>query len=584
MAKTVELHFPSGGLNKALSYQQQAPYTSPSLMNVRTRDPFSGRERGGSRPGLARVNDSFLGDSVRLLSSVTYIPSGGVLTTIPVASATGDFFIETGGVFVSIGSSLTLASDYPIRSAERVQKLYIADYSDEPVATGTNGVVSGGGTTFDSASYADWTAVPGLNANDFVVVIGATGSRIPYRIASISTGAITLTDSAPTGTSLTFRIERALKFFDPSPSTLAILHASAGTVPVGCRLITRFRDRIILSGDPLSPNQVYACATGDPTDWNYGVVDTIVTGAWSLQTGESGLLGDPVTALVPHTDKCMIIGCTKSLHILRGDPRAGGGVDELSSRIGIVDAGAFCRSPSGWLFFLSSDGLYAMPPGCGDTPMSVSRDQIPEELLSLDRTTMFISMEWDIYDRGFHIFLTIDGGETAKNYFVNTDTERAAGPAARFFPCQYPHNCEPTAVYALDAAAIAGSKVYLGGRDGYVRRHDNAALDDDGYPICSSVMIGPFGASLSYDALLRELTAILSASSGEVEWSIQTANTFEGAVAGDPGWKGTWESGLNPKERPRARGAGICLTIRSTNPWALEQILVVIDRLGLTRL
>jgi hypothetical protein len=75
--RQIDLQFPFGGLNRATAYQQQPPYTSPDLLNVRSVDIYDNRERGCTRPGLIESHIDNLGDSVRLLTVMTTNPGDG---------------------------------------------------------------------------------------------------------------------------------------------------------------------------------------------------------------------------------------------------------------------------------------------------------------------------------------------------------------------------------------------------------------------------------------------------------------------------------------------------------------------------
>lgn len=108
-AKSIELSFPGGGLNKAMPFKQQVPYTSPSLVNVRPTDLFLGRARGGSRPGTEKAYAALLesGASVQMLSSVTYITAAGVVTTVGVAIAGGRLYYQNGSNLSVVSTSRT---------------------------------------------------------------------------------------------------------------------------------------------------------------------------------------------------------------------------------------------------------------------------------------------------------------------------------------------------------------------------------------------------------------------------------------------------------------------------------------------
>lgn len=84
MSRVVNLHFPTGGLNKRLGLQTQPPYTTPDCLNVRAADAGEGRERGGSRPGLVKVLQQRLGAAgdkrpVRMIGEIQASSASSVL-------------------------------------------------------------------------------------------------------------------------------------------------------------------------------------------------------------------------------------------------------------------------------------------------------------------------------------------------------------------------------------------------------------------------------------------------------------------------------------------------------------------------
>lgn len=588
-SKIVELQFPLKGLSKDAAFQRQAPYSSPSLNNVRPSDTYVSRARGGSRPGLAKWYAAQLGSGnpVRLLSEVTYATTAVPPVTIGLASANGVFYKESSGNWASIGGSLTLASDRMLAAVPRLQKSYIADVSTTPVASGTDGVVTTT-NTFDSATYSNWTTVTGLNANDYVLHLFNATDRSTigiYPITSVAAGTLGVSGSPANATGLSFQIIRAAKIYDPATNALSIWSATAGKgfVPPNCPIICRWRDRIVLAGDFFAPHLFYCSRAGDSNDFDYSQDDA--GAAYTSQGTLAGGIGDEIRALVPHGDECMLVGCKQELWIAQGDGTYGGGQVQLSSQIGIVDKQAWARTPSGWTYFLSLDGLYAMGPGCGSVPVEISRQNLPEDLLAIDNSTNTVTMAYDLRDQGVHLFVAPNSGGVAgtKHYFLTVETETGGTPTARFFPQSYPYNYEPTALFSRRESTNANSTVILGCRDGYTRNHQDAQTTDDGTTITSTVMIGPMGAPL-FDSLVKDLVAILGASSGDVTWSLHVANTPEGAIVAAAHSSGTWSAGLNPSTLPRGRGAAFCLKLTGTTRWAMERIDAIVDRQGRTRL
>lgn len=582
-AKILELHFPLGGLNKGAAFQRQAPYTSPSLSNVRPGDTYTGRNRGGSRPGLAKFYAAQLGSGnpTRLLSEVSYATTAVAPVTIGLASSNGSFYKESSGNWSAVSSNLSLASDRNLAATTHLMKSYIADVSTTVVASGTDGVITGT-NNLDSATYGDWTAVSGLNIYDYVLQITAgTGAGYHYPISSIASGSLGISGSPANGTGITFRIVRCPKIYDPSANTLALMTATAGVVPLNCPIICRWRDRIVMAGDFLAPHLFYCSKAGYPLDWDYSGTDP--GDAYTSQGTLAGGIGDRITALIPHGDECMLIGCKQQLWIARGDATYGGRQLNLSESIGVLDKQAWCRTPSGWVFFMSLDGLYAMAPGCGSVPISVSRQEIPNDLLAIDTSSYTVLMAYDLRDEGIHLFVTPNSGSVAgTHYFLTVSTENQNSPKAAFWPAAYPYNYEPTALLARSGATNADSCIMLGGRDGYTRNHQDAQTTDDGTAITSTVMIGPMGFAHSAEGLVEMVEAWLASGSGNVTWSLHMGATPEAAVAAPAFYSGggTWAAGANYKCRPGARGAAFVLKLASTNRWALEKITAAVSVAG----
>jgi hypothetical protein len=78
--KVLDIRWPTMGLVKKFAYRTQPPYSSPDCLNVRSSESIEGRERGGSRPGLAKSHDTLLGSGnpIRLLEQCTIIREDSV--------------------------------------------------------------------------------------------------------------------------------------------------------------------------------------------------------------------------------------------------------------------------------------------------------------------------------------------------------------------------------------------------------------------------------------------------------------------------------------------------------------------------
>jgi hypothetical protein len=211
--------------------------------------------------------------------------------------------------------------------------------------------------------------------------------------------------------------------YDNSTHAVTLWSSAAGlvgTVPTSCRLICQWANRMVLTGAPASPHLWYMSRVGNPNDWTFAADDN---GSPVAATDiEGGQISEPVTSLIPHNRLCIIFGTANSITVLRNNPVAGGSLERISHVVGPVNATAWCKTAEDWTYFLTRDGMYRMPPGCGVTPSSVSREKIPESLLGLDGIADKVYMEYDVRFRMIHIYV-IGTHTQAFHYFPPSSTE-----------------------------------------------------------------------------------------------------------------------------------------------------------------
>lgn len=511
---------------------------------------------------------------------VQYYSTGSpdVLRSMLVASAGGDLWSETTyGRMTVVTSDLTVRDDVPLMSAQEGQKLYVADYGDLR-DTGTDGVLSGG--VLDDDDTNDWSTLGIDTDSDVCVISNGTGDTTngTYTIASVhATNGITL-DIDPGDGTCAYRVERAPKIYDPLLNTITIMTATAGQVPTGNPLICRYLDRLVMAGAEIAPHVWYMSRQGDPLDWGYAQEDSrrAVAGTAS----EAGVPGTAITALIPHSDDYLIMGCRNEIWRLRGDPAFGGQLDSLSQAVGIIGRNAWCLGPAGELIFLSLDGIYVLAPGGSSYPEALSRDKLPREFLNLDPNIVTVSLEYDVHGRGVHIFLTADSSNSRSHWWL--DWERKT-----FWPVSFDSDHEPTATCAVQGVAIEDSGVILGGRDGTLRRPSELASTDSGVAFEPYVELGPI--ALGADGLtgsILTMSAEIAEGSGDVTWATHPALTFESTESAPESDTGTFVAGLNATVRPACGGQAVMikLTGESARAWSLEQIVAVVKPTGRRRI
>jgi len=383
--------------------------------------------------------------------------------------------------------------------------------------------------------------------------------------------------------------------YNPSDNTLnqaPTVAEDGGEVPGDCEIIVRYRDRILLAGDRTNPQVWHMSRSGNALDWNTDATD--VLSAVSGTTSDAGSIGEAIRCAIPHGDDCIIFGCDSSIWTLRSDPNFGGTLDNLSQRIGIIDKHAWARTPEGWLFFLTQDGIYAMQPGCGDVPISVSRERLPEELIAVDRTTTVVSMDYDIRFRGIHLWLTPESG-TATHYFLDVKQLLTgdSGTTATFWPQTLTSNpgFQPYSAYTYEPLVGANiSSSLMGGRNGvlYVFDKSENAIDEPSY-----VEIGPLSTTGQtgqyFTGTLDILHAVLSDQSNTVTWKVRSGETPEAAFDATTEYEGKWDNVRNNHTvRIRLRNPYYIIRIENLdssnyNRWSVESLTAVVNPRGKQR-
>ena len=493
--------------------------------------------------------------------------------------------------FTAAGQNRLLAADRPILMADRGQKGYFADSGI--VGYGTDGEVTTN-TTFDSptAPFTDWTTVLSASTGsdtyfgNFVVHITAPAVNAGvFPITALASGSLTIA-STTNATGLTFRIERAPKIYDPKANTLTLLTATSGkgTCPVGNTLIARYRDRIILGGDPLDPNEIYGSRIGDPLDWLF--TDTDGGAAFKASSAKAGVPGDAVTALMTRSDDHLFIGCRSSLYIMRGDPPGGGRIDLVSERMGVLSGRSWCHGPSGEVVWLSRHGLWMTNPTCLECqPESISLDKLPRELIDVDPNLVEVTMQYDSKNRGILIALTpIATIAGVRHWWLDWETKG-------LFPFVFGDTGSyPTAMRYFDCADSEDSALYVGCADGGLRRFVWHLGNDDLAAISSYVYYGPINLATadSRDGTILDIKATLANDSGDVTWLVLTGQNAESAArstAATP--TGTLAGGGKQSTfLPKRRGGAYVLKLSGTAGyrWAVDSITATHKLLGKSRL
>lgn len=298
-----------------------------------------------------------------------------------------------------------------------------------------------------------------------------------------------------------------------------------------------YRDRFIRPDS----QAIYASRLGDHTDWSFSSDISDVARPFVIQLSEAGELGGEIVALVPHKDAYLLAATADSLWVVRGDPTADGGLQNISRDVGIVGPRAWCRDHLDRYYFLSSHGVYTVG-ASGDGLQALSEDVIPEELTGV--TDVDTVLEYDHETRAVRIYIPT----AAVNWLFETEQKG-------FWPFK----------------VGAGSHVAIGP----LRMNDGD----------------------THGRLLR-MHGITAAGSADVTWRVLVAETaeqvssnakadIEALVAGNtPIYAhsmGTWTAGVNHRSYPRARGLFMILLLSASGTWGWEGAVIRTEPSGAWR-
>jgi hypothetical protein len=358
------------------------------------------------------------------------------------------------------------------------------------------------------------------------------------------------------------------------PYILSWMSPTPGLPPLNCPLCCAYNGRIVWAGWPAGV--WYMSRQGFPQDYDYGYDPGDPTRAVGGEDANVFQIPEPLTALMPHSDQYLIFACDSSLWILNGDPGYGGKIVNLSREVGVMGPNAWCTLPDGSMIILSRDGIYQIPYGGGSAPVSLSRPQLPVELLNVDYLNNAVNLVYDLQARGVHIFITPTAGTAGQHWFFDL-------VLGRFWPVVMPNGMQPTAAIDYTPGASTATQVVLGGYDGYLRYFDPTATTDDGTDLVSVVVYGPFRfGGPGYVGEILQIAADLDPNGQGVDWGIFTGETSQeavqaavtAAVASGAPWNGSFAAGANHRDYPQAPGPAHTIMLSGSYQWAIEGLRI----------
>lgn len=447
------------------------------------------------------------------------------------------------GAIIRLGAvaHLRVVGTAPGSGSTRTQKVLA-------VAGGAIKIANVSGGTWDDPTLGSTTAAPALDA------------------ASEYIAAVTLFRQRFYTDSLSYVV------YDLATDEVSAFKATAGTVEPRCKLMTAWNSRLVLARSADDPHGWFMSRAGDAYDWDYfprsGEVNP-TTPAAGVNT-DAGRVEDVITGLIPWSDLLLFFMCDHQIWRMTGDPMDNGRIDNVSKTIGMAFGGAWARDPNGVLFFYSAEGgVYRMPPV--GLPERISVQWIEKRLRDVDLTSRFAKLAWNYPREGLEIFLTAQdgaGGVQQEHYFW----EQLTGA---WYPVTFSNVLhEPSSVLVLDGDAPGDRVRLIGCEDGYVRKQDEDARDDDGSAIDSFIILGPYALPQA-DVTLRMVHGQITLSDsvpGGVNWKLYATDRADSL--GTVVKQGHLAPGRSPNlYSMRGRGEWFFLELRNSaaqQSWALE--------------
>jgi hypothetical protein len=353
-----------------------------------------------------------------------------------------------------------------------------------------------------------------------------------------------------------------------------------GEAPQRCRILTAWRGRLILARAADYPYEITASELGNPYGMNIYPAALSSTQAWRGTAAGVGRAPDVVNSFVPLNDDLAIIGGDHSMHILRGDPSAGGEIDAMSDSMGLAFGNAWCRGPAGEVYaFTSRGGVIAITGGGQFERLTLNR--IERTLQAVDLTLFKIRMAWDYRNEGLIVVPVpyVRTGEKHRGWFWQAQT-------GGWFEDEWSEtDIQPSALTVFDGDDPDDRLVLFGCEDGHLRYVDVDAKSDDGRRIRSELRIGPLvPGGDSYRYRFMQPQVVLAHDQGGVSYELQASDT-----ADQPGrvWaSGRVEAGRSSYLPVRTAGAAVWMTLRNDNleeRWSLEDATLGVARAGRAR-
>lgn len=597
-SREISIPFPAGGIDATRGYRTSDPQTTRFARNITPDAGLDSRTRGGSRPGLSKrystpvdgiplyMERVSAGDDTRVYEHLVvgtiqnaFVGKSTASGTVPpitysesLSPLSGELTTEQGVVITTEQGVPIIVNDFDLSD---VSVTTVVSYKGRLII-GSNGqeIVAGSGsvsgTALTDGAVPDFEAL-GVDPGVHWVEVREGTDVVPgtYLIDSVSGGTVTLASdptTSPGAKSIEYAIVTGVRVLDTEASTLTLMTPSGGFIPTGASAVAVYLDRLVWAVG----RNWYMSRQGDPGDYDYGADPEDPARAIAGNASDAGQPADPIVAMAGVGYDYLIFFAESAIWVMRGDPGYGGRLYNLSRTLGCVSQKAWCYGQNVDIFFLSKEGLCHLPSGASE-PEQLSPERMPREMKRIDRDNYYISLAYDPLDRGVLVFATPRDATRGNHWWFDLDT-------TSFWPVRFGSNSQqPLHALTFGGAPTRSRRVVLACFDGYIREW--FGQNDDGTPIQSSLVLGPYELATQddADAVLTELVTMISPINGTVTVKVYAGSdseTVSQAAMDDtpPSFSTTVGSGRSFTMRPRIRGVALCLRLDSTDQWAMDGI------------
>lgn len=399
-------------------------------------------------------------------------------------------------------------------------------------------------------------------AGDYLLVAGSTGNDGYYTIASVAGSGpttITVNEAIPDAT-----VDGTIQYQDEA-----------------CRIICLYRGRIVMAGLVTDPQNWFMSTAGEPLDWDYGQTATAIMPVAGNNTN-LGEMADIITCLAPYSDDLMYMGGDHTLWLMRGDPAAGGEIDNVSYQTGIVGPEAYAFDPDGVFYFFGAGTVWRLT--VNGVPEPISRSRLDKTFKDIDLVNNTVKLVWDNLRHGLLILIIPREEGSTTHYFWDRRTDS-------FWKFVYPDACGPTTAHAFEGDNPADNAVLMGSWNGYIYRVDSDASNDAGTAVNSYVYypIIALGHPLRRTRINR-FTVILDTDSNDVDLTVYAEDTVQKAIESSTIRVARTLSGGRNVVLSRIAGDAIAVKLSNatiSETWAIEDLVVhgeVTGRVGKNQL